>query len=147
MKITHINDDEIQGFIFDTSTCEIQTIKHIHSCEECKIKADNYSSLSTAIKNQPKPVLNINLAEQVFEQLQLSSKVESNYSYFIFSLIFASVGVVFSTLYLFKENIINLFSFTTTNSFMVSVVMMIAIVLILDLGKNFNKKINILNSY
>ena len=147
MKITHLNDDEIQRFIFDFSACETEIIKHIYSCEKCKMGADNYLSLSNAIKSQPKPVLNFNLQEQVLEQLITPSKVISTFNYTIYFLILTSVGVVTAALYLFKDSIIGLFNFTTTSSFMVSIVMMITFALALDLVKSFNKKVSILNYY
>jgi uncharacterized membrane protein YidH (DUF202 family) len=105
--------------------------------------------LSNTIKDQPEPVLEFNLTELVLDQLPLSSKKESDYTYFIYFLIIVSVGVVVSSLYYFKGIFIDLFNNTNTTaistSFMVSVALLIIVALSLDLVRSFNKKINMLN--
>lgn len=149
MKTTHVSDYDIQKFTFDLSECDAGIIKHIHSCRECKKRAENYLSLSHTIKNQPEPILEFNLTELVLDKLPLSSKKESDYTYFIYFLIMISIGVVVSSLYYFKGVFIDLFSNTNTTaistSFMVSVALLIIVALSLDLVRSFNKKINMLN--
>ncbi len=149
MKTTHVNDHDIQKFTFDLSECEAEIIKHIHSCSECKKRAESYLSLSITIKDQPEPVLEFNLTELVLDKIPLSSKKESDYTYFIYFLIIVSVGVVVSSLYYFKGIFIDLFNNTNTTaistSFMVSVALLIIVALSLDLVRSFNKKINMLN--
>lgn len=147
MKTIHVNDYDIQKFTFDLSECETKIIKHIHSCEECKMRVESYLLLSNTIKDETEPILDFNLTELVFDQLLLSSKQQSIYNYFIYILIMVSIGVIASVLYFFKETLIDLFSNTTaiTISFIISVVILIAFALSLDLVRSFNKKINILN--
>ncbi len=149
MKTTHVSDHDIQKFTFDLSKCETEIIKHIHSCRECKKRAESYLSLSHVIKDQLEPILEFNLTELVLDQLPVSSKNESAYSYFIYFLIMVSIGVVVSSLYYFKGIFIDLFSNTNTTaisaSFMISIALLIIVALSLDLIRSFNKKINMLN--
>jgi len=147
MKTTHVSDHDIQQFTFDLSECEADIIKHMHSCGACKERAESYLLLSNTIKDQPEPVLEFNLTELVLDQLPQSSNKESTYTYFIYFLIIASIGVVVTALYLLKDTLIHLFSNTTTisTSFIISVAMLITFALSLDLVRSFNKKTNMLN--
>lgn len=147
MKTIHVSDHTIQKFAFDPSECEAEIIKHMHSCGECKMKAESYLSLSNAIEEQPAPVLEFDLTTLVLDQLPASLKKESAYNYFIYFLIAVSIGVVAAALYFFKESFIDLFSSTSEipSHFMLSIAMLISTVLIIDNVRSFNKKMNMLH--
>lgn len=147
MKTTHISDHDIQQYSFDLSECETEIITHMNSCVICKMRAESYQSLSYIIKDQPDPIFEFNLSEQVLKQLAISPKKKSLFNYFIYFLIILSIGVVVSSLYYFNEVFINLLSNSAAalTYFIISVTILIYFVLSLDMFRSFNRKINMLN--
>jgi len=146
MKIKHLSDYDIQQFAFDSSECKQEVIKHMSSCETCKMRVESYSSLSYAIKNQPDPILEFNLSNTVLKQLETTTEEKPYYSYSIYFLIVLSIGVVISSLYYFKETFIDLFKSNSaiSMSFIIIIIALISLVMILDMLRSFNKKINML---
>ncbi|MDY8137058.1 hypothetical protein [Aquimarina sp. 2201CG5-10] len=147
MKTIHVSDYDIQQFTFDLSECEAEVVKHINSCEICKRRVEEYQLLSNTIKSQPDPIFEFNLSDQVLEQLEISPEKESTYGYFIYVLIVLSIGVVTSCLFYFKEIFIDLFKSTAAIStyLIISVTVLISLVMVFDMFRSFNKKIDLLN--
>ncbi len=148
MNTKHLNDFEIQKFTFDQSECEPEIIDHIQVCLACKKRVEAYFSLSSAIKNQPEPILEYNLSDLVLDQIPSTSKPEKSYNYIIYSLLTASIGLIISTLFLFSETLFDLFNnaLNIQYSFIISITLFISFLLGFDLFRSFNKKINKLSS-
>lgn len=146
MKNRHVNDFEIQQYTFEQEACEPAIIKHIQSCEACKKNVEAYLSLSTTLKEQPAPTLDYDLAALVLEQLPSPKVPESTNNYLINFMVLVSIGLAISTFYLFKDTLHYLLSdrLIQRNYFFLSVAVFISIVLIIDLFRSFNKKINML---
>lgn len=147
MKMEHVNDRDIQQFAFDLSECKAEIVAHISVCKVCKMRVESYQALSNTIKNQPDPIVDFNLSEQVLEQLEIAPKKESTYSSFIYFLIILSIGITVLPLYYFNDIFINLLdsSAITPTYFLISIVVLISFALGLDMVRSFNKKISMLN--
>ena len=147
MEMKHVTDHDIQQFVFDVSECNTEIIVHISSCSTCKMKAESYQSLSAIIKNQPDPIFEFNLSEQVLEQLEMNPEKEATHSYFIYGLIALSAGIIISSLYYFSGIFSNLLSSSTATPtyFFISIILLISLVLGIDMVRSFNRKIKMLN--
>lgn len=147
MKNKHVSDYDIQQFTFDLSECKTEVIKHISSCKTCKMRSESYLSLSNAIENLSDPIIDYNLSDEVLKQLETASKKRSIYNYFIYFLITLSILVVISCLFYFKGVFIDVFRSNSaiSISLIISITLLIASVMILDILRSYNKKINMLN--
>ena len=148
MKNRHPSDFDIQKFAFDQLECEPHIIQHIRSCEKCSKIVETYLSLSTIIKDQPEPTLDYNLSKLVLDQLPVHKEVKTSHTYLIYFINLTIIGLALLSVILFKETITHLVgnSLTYQNYLSVSIIVFISVVLVLDIFRVFNKKIELLNS-
>lgn len=69
MSKTHINDQEIQQYLFDKENCKSTTIAHINSCIDCQEALTTYKELAVGLKELEVPSLNFDIAESIVAQL------------------------------------------------------------------------------
>ena len=143
----HLSDHDIQQYTFDRLECNPKVREHITSCNICNMRVETYLSLSTSIKSQEDPIVEFNLSNQVLKQLKSTKEKTSIYSYVIYGLIILSIGVSVSSLYSFKETIIDLFRSIPAISlaFIISITILMSLVMIFDIQRAYTKQINRLN--
>ncbi len=148
MKTRHATDMEIQKFIFDQSECASHTIEHIRSCEECNESVKSYLSLSSIIKEQPEPTLEYNLSKLVLDQLPPIKEPETSHNYLINFIVISLGGLIFLSLFLFKETTIYLLDnrLIQQTYFIISIILFISSIVVFDLFKSFTKKVEFLNN-
>src|SRR5215204_1670144 len=100
--VKHLTDDEVQQFVIDRQHCEVKIAEHIHTCKECKIKAEVYRSLITGIKQQPQPVFDFDLAAAVLTQLPVVQPKVPGDKLVTWILIFVSAGFLAVAAYYFR---------------------------------------------
>lgn len=149
MTDKHLNDAEIQQYVFQKTNCGVDIIEHIQHCTNCKIKVEQYNLLFEGIKQQEKPVFDFNLADLVMQKLpksQHKGSYEKLFSYFIISISFFFVCVVF---YLFGNNLLNLFLGITPIliGLIITTVTSLLVFLCIDMYRKYQTQMKALNFY
>ncbi|RKN75143.1 hypothetical protein [Ulvibacterium marinum] len=146
MKLTHLNESEIQQYSFDMMDCDQYVIEHMNTCDYCKKKAADYLMISKGIKEMPEPTFDFDIEELVLEGLHTSSRSKER-NYLPYSLIALGIGIATASLYFFIDNLAALFIFD--NPFMVFLIVGIAIFISIPIGLDmvisFNKKLKIMD--
>jgi len=96
MRTRHLSEDAMQQYILDATGCEADIIEHIGCCEICKAKLANYQSLFAAIKEQPRPAFEFDLADLILSQLPEETKELTRMDwplYLVVSVVFSLIGV------------------------------------------------------
>jgi len=145
----HVNDDEIQQYVLQKADCDIDIIKHIRSCETCKIKAEQYNLLFEAIKQQEKPAFDFNIADLVIEQLPKSRyKVSTDklFSYFIIFISIFSLSIIF---YFFRDSLLSLFKGISPIlvALIITTVTCLFVILFIDMYRKYQAQMKALNFY
>jgi len=145
----HVNDDEIQQYVLQKADCDIDIIKHIRSCETCKIKAEQYNLLFEAIKQQEKPAFDFNIADLVIEQLPKSRyKVSTGklFSYFIIFISIFSLSIIF---YFFRDSLLSLFKGISPIlvALIITTVTCLFVILFIDMYRKYQAQMKALNFY
>lgn len=148
--LKHLSDEEIQLYVLSKENCDAEIIEHIHFCTDCKARSEVYRLLITGIKEQPAPAFDFNLSELVLQQLPVPSAKASTDK--LLNWIFISVGILIIALasYFFKNNFVTLFKgFDTTILIYLVVVTVITVLawLMLDVYKEYNKEMKLLDAY
>ena len=105
MNTEHVNDIQIQQYLFDRSNCDVKVLAHINTCEQCMSIVHEYEHLSQSVKELPDPVLEFDLAASVLENLP---KTKSNKGYVLNknAFILLSFGVLAILLHVVKVDLI-----------------------------------------
>jgi hypothetical protein len=149
MKALHLTDEDIQQYALDSSTCSITVIEHAGSCEKCKARVASYRLLFACIQQQPQAAFDFDLAELVVGQLPSSKPVPSPDNFFVYLVVLAAIALTGATLYYFRSYVISLFAsiaplfiyLTATTA------ITLAIILSLDMYKNYQKKMRAIDFY
>ena len=108
MVTKHLTDEELQQYVVDRQHCETKIAEHIHSCRECKLKAEIYQLLVTGIKEQPQPTFNFDLSALVVQQLP-SPKQKTNDGLLLWVLLVIGLGFMSAVFYYFEGSFVYLF--------------------------------------
>jgi hypothetical protein len=145
----HVNDDEIQQYVLQKADCDIDIIKHIQSCETCKIKAEQYNLLFEAIKQQEKPAFDFNIADLVIEQLPKSRYKVSTDKLFSYFIIFISIIFLSIIFYFFRDSLLSLFKGITPIlvALIITTVTCLFVILFIDMYRKYQARMKALNFY
>jgi hypothetical protein len=148
MITKHLTEEEIQQYALDRSDCETKVIEHIHSCEECKLKAAAYQLLFTGIKEQPQPSFDFDLSELVLEQLRPSESKMPD-SFLVYLLSFVVILLAGTLLYIFRGYLLNLFVGITPLLIylIVATAIIVLAALCVDMYKTYQRKMRQLDFY
>lgn len=149
MTNKHLNDAEIQQYVLEKTNCDIGIIEHIQHCTNCKIKAEQYNLLFEGIKQQGKPVFDFNLTDLVIAQLPISQHKISTEKPFSFFIIFITIFSACIVLYLFGNNLLNLFLGITPIliGLIITTVTSLLVFLCIDMYKKYQTQMQALNFY
>ena len=147
--VKHLADDEVQQFVVDRRHCEIRVVEHLHSCKECKMKAEVYRSLITGIKQQPQPVFDFDLSASVLNRLPMAKTKTTGERLVMWSLIFVSAGLLGGGAYYFRSYIASMFEgVATILIFLIGIsALTIITALVLDMYKKYRKEMKVLDLY
>ena len=71
MKDNHLNDVEIQQFLFQENQLSSDISDHIQQCAECRNKTEQYKLIFNLVRVQEKPVFDFKLEELVMQKIHL----------------------------------------------------------------------------
>jgi hypothetical protein len=110
MRPGHLSEDAIQQYVLDASSCETDIIEHSGSCEICKTRIANYRSLFAAIREQPRPAFEFDVAALVLSQLEGRTKELPRREWPLYLLISAALSLLAVPLYILRKDIIIMFA-------------------------------------
>jgi hypothetical protein len=70
MSGTHPSEASLQQYVLDRAACTQEDIGHIGMCPDCRQAAATYGMLADALKEQPAPSFDFDLAAAVITQLE-----------------------------------------------------------------------------
>jgi len=145
MKINHLSDSDIQKYVLGELQ-ENSLSEHIHSCDDCKVKAELYQQMIVGIREQPVAEFDFNLSKSVISRI---AEQNSFYSYTHLFWIVAMIGVVAIVItgYLFWKYIINLspWAYDMPMYFMVTIATMIFLFLGIDIVRKYKRQLDAMN--
>jgi hypothetical protein len=149
MIAKHLTDYEMQQYALDSSNYEMKIVEHVEQCEECKATVASYQLLFSAIKQQAIPAFDFNLPEMVLAQLpppKSRFSAENKFAYKLALVITLLTGVF---LYIIRAYLVSLYTGITQYLIYLILPAIITILLILciDMHKNYQKKMKVLDFY
>ncbi|MEO6348504.1 MAG: hypothetical protein ABIO60_11415 [Aquaticitalea sp.] len=143
MKNKHINELEIQQYVWCKDDCAIIVIKHINHCQKCKAEVEIYELLFAEIKKEPNPVFEFDIASLVMQQLQEKQNFSID-KYLITLLSGVSITVLSILIYLTNKYFPTVFNGNSTIQFSLVLVtiILISIFVYIDMNKNYQNKMN-----
>jgi anti-sigma factor RsiW len=71
MSGMHPSEEKLQQFVLDRPACTEEQIIHIEGCPDCRASVAAYRTLADALKAQPAPAFDFDLAASVIGQLEM----------------------------------------------------------------------------
>ena len=151
MRETHLTDEEIQQYVLDRDFGDPGINMHIHSCDQCREKAEGYRLLVTGLRNQPAESFDFSLTEIVMQHLPVPSPAvnKEKESILIYAIMTVAVAIIGFALYFFRkymtgifERIAPVFIYLVLTAFMT-----LSIFLVTDIYKRYKRKMHALNLY
>ncbi|HEY8733056.1 MAG TPA: hypothetical protein VIL90_00735 [Puia sp.] len=106
----HPADPELQQYALDKSGLSVSNADHIEFCPRCKAEVDTYRMLFSEIRNQPAACFDFDLSGLVIQQLSKTNarhSVDNIIAYFLVAFSCFCIGI---PVYLFRQNILNMFT-------------------------------------
>jgi len=104
----HLTDDEIQQFVLNSNVSDT-AIQHIKMCEACKASAANYAAMFRVIEEAPGPVFEFDVVNMVMPALPKPRQATAQADYFIYTVLFAAIGLLCIPVYLYKKDLARIF--------------------------------------
>lgn len=149
MSTQHLTEEEIQQYAMDNPGSNNKAAEHIHSCGQCREKAETYRLLFDGIQQQRQPAFDFDLTELVMAQLPLPAQKATKENLLIYFFIIGAVAVTGLAWYFFRGYVTILFrSFAPVLAYLlITAFITLSILLILDMYKNYKKKLHVLDVY
>jgi hypothetical protein len=149
MNTQHLTEEEIQQYALDDSGSNNKFGEHIHSCVQCREKAETYRLLFQGIQQQHQPAFDFDLTELVMAQLPSPAPKATKENLLIYFFIIAAIVVTGLASYFFRGYVVTLFrSIAPVLAYLlITAFVTLSIVLILDMYKNYKNKIQVLDVY
>ena len=143
MKNEHINEMEIQQYVLDKDDCDAIIIEHINHCPKCKAEVDIYELLFAAIKEEPNPVFEFDIANLVLQQLP--EKQDFSIDKYLITLL-SGVSIAFLLILIYLTNRYYPTFFNGISSIQFSLItvtiLLISIYIYIDMNKNYKNQMN-----
>jgi hypothetical protein len=149
MKNEHITDNEIQQFLFADSVLDQKIIEHVQSCNDCKLRVDQYKTIFEAVRGLEKPAFDFNLAETVIKSIPIK---RPQYSIGKILIAICITGIIFIsglTAYFLKIDLGALISGMAPISAYLILTTLVSFLLFqfIDINRQYKKQIDLVNSY
>lgn len=102
MKDNHLNDVEIQQFLFQENQLSSDISDHIQQCAECRNKTEQYKLIFNLVRVQEKPVFDFKLEELVMQKIHLGKPWFSFGLSLFYLFVFIAVPIAGVSIYLFS---------------------------------------------
>ncbi|MEO5643695.1 MAG: hypothetical protein ABIQ40_06645 [Bacteroidia bacterium] len=143
MKNKHVNEMEIQQYVLCKDDCDVIIIEHINHCQKCKVEVEIYELLFVAIKKEPNPVFEFDIANLVMQQLP--EKQEFSVDKYLIALL-SSISTILMSILIYLTNTYFPTVFNGISSIQLSLIMvtilLISIFIYIDMNKNYKNKMD-----
>lgn len=148
MITRHLTEDEVQQFVLNSPAFEAGLVEHVHLCEICKTKVANYRLLFAGIKAQPEPAFDFDLSAAVLAQLPAAKVGLRRKGSLVYLFVFAGI-MLGLPLYIFRQYMKSIFSGITPVLIylMLTAFIAILVIFVIDMHKDYQKKMNALDLY
>ncbi|MEM7299390.1 MAG: hypothetical protein AAF391_14125 [Bacteroidota bacterium] len=146
MKAQHLDDEEIQGYLFDPSACEQEHVEHIHSCEHCTSRVATYQLIAASVANEEIPAFDFELSTLVLQQLPRKERRFNAINVLVYLSVTVGLGALGCTLYVLKSDLLTLSTSISalSISFILCVMGLIFIPLIWETYLSYQRKMNMI---
>lgn len=110
MNNSHPSELEIQQYALDNSGCAVTLVDHIESCKHCKTEVDTYRHLISEVKRQHAPAFDFDLLDLVIPQLPRPTRRLSVDHIIAGFLVIFTCCCISIPVFLFRKNILNMFT-------------------------------------
>ena len=145
MNGTHPSDELLQQYTLDPAACTVEEIGHIESCPACREAVAAYTMLADALKEQPKPAFDFDVASAVIARLEAPPQEKRGEGAMLTAILIAMVVGV--PAWLFRQSAY--FVFTDMSAHFYWVVLAAAGIVVglflLRLHKKYQEVINLIN--
>ena len=143
MKNKHLSEIEIQQYVLSKEDCDTNIIEHINHCQKCKAEVEIYELLFAAIKKEPNPVFEFDIANLVMQQLP----EKQNFSFVKYLIaILSGISIIFSLIliYLTNKYFPTLFNGISSIQFSLIAVtiLLISFFIYIDMNKNYKDQMD-----
>lgn len=141
MLNSHLSDEQLQELAINNTSTE-----HVDTCKTCKIKLDNYRLLINVIEEQETPSFNFDLAAAIVAQIETPSAIRQTKGLWWLCAIPLIAITAIASVY-FGDYMVTLFSGLKSLAmylFAISIIVL-AIALIIDQYKTYQKKMKLLD--
>jgi len=147
MKAKHLSENELQQYVLDPFLCDESIIRHIESCETCKVNAEVYQIMFAGIQKQSKPAFDFDLADLVIAQLEQPKRSFSTNNVVAYLLSTIGITAVLISCFLFHEYLSGLF--IRYSNLLLYLFLAITVVVFLfqciEIYRKYKKQIGVLN--
>jgi len=149
MNTQHLTEEEIQQHVLDNSGSYSKTMEHLRSCPQCSEKAKSYRLLFNGLRQQQHPAFDFDLTELVMAQLPPAAPKAAKENLLIYFFIIAAIAVTGFASYFFRDYVVLLFGSIAPVLIYLFITgfITLSVLLILDMYRNYKKKIHVLNIY
>ena len=108
MRNKHLDEIEIQQYLFEEHNFPPDIDEHIKHCKECRIRAEQYRLIFELVRDQKKPVFDFMLDKLV---MKLVNENKTEYSFgkiLIYYIVLIAVPVTAAAIYLFRTTLSDL---------------------------------------
>lgn len=147
MTNRHFSDEELQIFAMGQQAQDPAMKGHIESCIFCQEKLTVYRLLLSAIKDQPAPAFDFDLATNVLSRVQPFKTVPLINNFYLVVCVLSVAAIVSIPLYMLRKNFLNLTAGISSAFLLISVITCISIIglKVVNLYHKYHQQIKTLN--
>jgi|GEM_PF-211147 len=135
MSSHHVSEMEIQQYALDTATVGAGVVEHVSACAVCRVKAENYRLLYSALREAERPVAGFDVAGMVLAGLPelpvlpVRKRAFSLSDRFVYVIAFAAFGALGVLVWLLRRDVFGVFDGLTTVAVLVLLIPVIGVLL------------------
>lgn len=143
MKNRHINEIEIQQYVFHKADCDMMIIEHIHHCPKCNAEVELYKLLFAEIKKEANPVFDFDIADLVIHRLPQKQDFSWD-KYLIAFLSGVSIALLSMLIYFTNHYFPTVFKGISSIQFslIMATILLISIYIYIDMKRNYRDQMN-----
>jgi len=133
MSTSHISEMEIQQYVLDKTICGAGVVEHLSACDACRMKAENYLLLFSALREADRPVAEFDVAGTVLAALPewpVLSRQKGSIALsdrFVYVIAFAAFGFLGVMVWLFRRDLFGALDSLTTVAVLVLLIPVIGV--------------------
>jgi hypothetical protein len=147
MMTRHCSEEELQVFVAENQIPAPGMMEHIESCPACRQQIAAFRLVIETVKGQPAAAFDFDLESAIMQQLQPVKPTGIKNSYYQYIPAVLCAVIVAITLYIFRQNFVNLSAGISSFFLAISMVacMIIIVFKVINLYREYDLRIKKLN--